>query len=125
MATPTKASIGTEFLTLCASGEVRTAYDRYVGESFQHHNAYFPGDRNSLLEAMEQSAQSEPNKAFTVKQTIESSDRVAVLSHLRRDNAKSEYAVVHILRFAKGKIVEMWDIAQEIPRDSPNQLGMF
>ncbi|KQX98001.1 polyketide cyclase [Rhodanobacter sp. Root480] len=120
-----KADIATEFLSLCASGKVREAYDRHVAENFRHHNAYFPGDRDALLTAMEQSAQSEPNKSFTVRQTIESADRVAVMSHLRRAQVDMEYAVVHILRFEQGRIVEMWDVAQEIPRDSPNQLGMF
>ena len=120
-----KADIATEFLSLCASGKVREAYDRHVAENFRHHNAYFPGDRDALLTAMEQSAQSEPNKSFTVRQTIESADRVAVMSHLRRAQADLEYAVVHMLRFEDGKIVEMWDVGQEIPRDSPNKLGMF
>jgi hypothetical protein len=32
---------------------------------------------------------------------------------------------VHILRFERGRIVEMWDLGQEIPEDSPNALGMF
>jgi hypothetical protein len=32
---------------------------------------------------------------------------------------------VHILRFENSRIAEMWDIAQEIPPDSPNALGMF
>ena len=120
-----KADIATEFLSLCASGKVREAYDRHVAENFRHHNAYFPGDRDALLTAMEQSAQSEPNKSYTVRQTIESADRVAVMSHLRRAQVDLEYAVVHILRFEQGRIAEMWDVAQEIPRDSPNQLGMF
>lgn len=125
MALPSKTDIAVEFLSLCASGRVREAYDRHVAENFRHHNAYFPGDRDSLLTAMEQSAQSEPNKSFTVRQTMESADRVATLSHLRRAQVDLEYAVVHILRFEDGKIAEMWDVGQEIPRDSPNRLGMF
>ena len=40
-------------------------------------------------------------------------------------HADLECAVVHILRFEEGKIAEMWDVGQEIPRDCPNQLGMF
>jgi predicted SnoaL-like aldol condensation-catalyzing enzyme len=125
MAVPSKTDIAVEFLSLCASGRVREAYDRHVAENFRHHNAYFPGDRDSLLTAMDQSAQSEPNKSFTVRQTMESADRVATLSHLRRAPVDLEYAVVHILRFEDGKIAEMWDVGQEIPRDSPNRLGMF
>lgn len=119
------SEIATEFLAMAAAGDVREAYERHVAASFIHHNAYFPGDRESLLVAMEQSAASEPNKSFTVKQVVDSADRVAVLSHLERAQTGQGYAVVHILRFEGSKIVEMWDIGQEIPKDSPNALGMF
>jgi predicted SnoaL-like aldol condensation-catalyzing enzyme len=125
MVTQRNSEIATEFLSMAASGKVREAYERHVADAFIHHNAYFPGDRESLLVAMEQSAESEPNKSFTVKQIIDSGDRVAVLSHLQRVQDGQEYAVVHILRFEGSKIVEMWDIGQEIPKDSPNALGMF
>lgn len=119
------ADIATDFLRMCARGEAPEAYDRYVAPDFVHHNAWFPADRESLLRAMQESAAAEPNKSFEVKQVIEGGDRVAVLSHLRRAGADLEYAVVHIARFADGKIVELWDLGQEIPRDSPNALGMF
>ena len=117
--------IATAFLEMCARGDVREAYDRHVSPDFVHHNAWFPGDRASLLQAMEESAATEPNKSFEVKQVIDGGDRVAVLSHLTRAGAGPEYAVVHIARFADGKIVELWDLGQEIPKDSPNALGMF
>ena len=123
MGTQVQATI--EFLSLCASGQVQQAYARFVADEFKHHNAYFPSDRASLLKGMEDSAQTEPNKSFTVRQTIEQGDRVAVLSHLRREEAGLEYAIVHIARFENGKIVELWDLGQQIPADSPNKLGMF
>lgn len=119
------ADIATEFLRMCARGEVRAAYDRFVAADFVHHNAWFPGDRDALLRAMEESAAAEPNKSFEPKQVIDGGDRVAVLSHLRRANVDIEYAVVHIARFEDGKIAELWDLAQEVPKDSPNALGMF
>jgi predicted SnoaL-like aldol condensation-catalyzing enzyme len=121
----TNADAATTFLRMCAAGDVRAAYDRYVAEGFTHHNAWFPGDRESLLKAMEDSAKADPNKSFEVKQVIEGGDRVAVLSHLTRVEAGLEYAVVHIARFKDGKIVELWDLAQEVPKDSPNGNGMF
>lgn len=117
--------IATTFLQMCARGEVREAYARHVAEDFVHHNAWFPGDRESLLLAMEESAAAEPNKSFEVKQIIDGGDRIAVLSHLVRADADMEYAVVHIARLAGGLIVELWDLGQEIPKDSPNALGMF
>ncbi|WP_346837895.1 nuclear transport factor 2 family protein [Microbulbifer sp. SAOS-129_SWC] len=125
MAETGNAELATKFLSMVAAGNVREAYDRYVAKHFQHHNAYFPSDRESLLLAMEQSAEAEPNKSFTIKQVIDSGVRVAVYSHLKRAAVPVEYAVVHILRFECGQIVEMWDLGQEIPTDSPNDLGMF
>ena len=119
------ADIATTFLRMCARGEVRDAYDRYVSQDFVHHNAWFAGDRESLLRAMEESAAKEPNKSFEVRQVIDGGDKVAVLSHLKRADANLEYAVVHIARIVDGKIVELWDLGQEIPKDSPNELGMF
>ena len=121
----TNAEIATSFLRMCSRGEVREAYDRYVAAGFVHHNAWFPGDRESLLLAMEQSAAAEPNKSFEPKQVVDGGDRVAVLSHLKRADGGLEYAVVHIARIEGGKIVELWDLGQEIPKDSPNALGMF
>jgi predicted SnoaL-like aldol condensation-catalyzing enzyme len=32
---------------------------------------------------------------------------------------------MHILRLKDNKIVEMWDFAQEVPKDMPNENGMF
>lgn len=119
------ADIAIGFLRMCARGEVRVAYERHVAAGFVHHNAWFPGDRESLLLAMEKSAAAEPNKAFEPKQVVDGGDRVAVLSRVARAEAGVEIAVVHILRFEGGKIVEMWDVGQEIPADSPNALGMF
>ena len=119
------ADIATDFLRMCARGDVREAYELHVAPGCVHHNPWFAGDRESLLRAMEESAAAEPNKSFEPRQVIDGGDRVAVLSQLVRADAATEYAVVHIARFEGGKIVELWDLAQEIPKDSPNARGMF
>lgn len=119
------AELATTFLRMCARGEVRAAFERFVAPDFVHHNAWFPPDRQSLLQAMEDSAAAEPNKSFEPRQVVDGGDRVAVLSHLRRADGRTEYAVVHIVRVEGGRIAELWDLGQEIPADSPNALGMF
>lgn len=48
-----KKDIATSFLIQVSSGDVRKAYKQYVHLQFRHHNAYFKGDRESLLQAME------------------------------------------------------------------------
>jgi predicted SnoaL-like aldol condensation-catalyzing enzyme len=120
----THAEAATGFLRMAAQGEVQAAYDQFVGDHFRHHNPYFPGDRQSLLLAMQQSAEHEPNNSFDVQRIVASGDHVVVHSRLTRQDG-SEYAVVHICRFEHGKIAELWDLAQAVPEDSPNELGMF
>lgn len=115
-----------EYLGMAAAGDVLAAYARHVAPGFTHHNPHFAQDRQSLLDAMAQSSATDPNKSFEVIQAIEDADTVAVHSRLTRASADVRYAVVHILKFdGDGKIVEMWDVVQEVPTDSPNALGMF
>lgn len=50
---------------------------------------------------------------------------VAVHSNIVMKPGEPGVAVVHIFRFEEGRIVEMWDIGQAIPVDSPNRMGAF
>ncbi len=124
---PSHREIAMIFLRLAASGNVREAYAKYVDPTFHHHNAYFPGDRESLLRAMEENTKSNPNKTFEVKMSLEDGSLVACYSRVQQKTPEGErgIAVVHILRFKDDKIVEMWDVGQVIPPDSPNKNGMF
>lgn len=111
---------------MAASGDVRRAYERFVSPGFIHHNAYFKGDRESLLRAMEQAHQSNPNKSLAVKRVLEDAEYVMTHSLVSRARAgQASIAVVHIFRIEGGKIVELWDIGQEVPKDSPNENGPF
>jgi len=113
------------FLRLVGAGKIRDAYDRHVGANFRHHNAFFHGDRESLMKAMEENAAKNPNKLVDVKRTLEDGDYVAVHTHIRQNAQDHGGAAVHIYRFENDRIAELWDIAQPIPPDSPNEHGMF
>ena len=125
MTAKTNKEIAIEFLSLCASGNVQMAFERHTGPHFKHHNPHFKSDRDSLIKAMQESDKDEPNKAFNVNQAIADGDTVAVFSELLRAEADIAYAVVHIAKFENGKIIELWDVVQEVPKDSANELGMF
>jgi len=113
------------FLQQVASGEVREAYRRYIGTDFRHHNPYFRGDADSLMLAMEENAAKNPQKIFEVKRVIEEGDLVAVHSHVKQKPEDLGGAVVHIFRFHNELIVELWDVGQPIPENSPNENGVF
>lgn len=113
------------FLQLAASQEVREAYDRYTGPDFRHHNPFFRGDADSLMLAMEENAIKNPQKVLEVKRVIEDGDIVAVHSHVKQNQDDIGVAVVHIFRFHNDLIVELWDVGQPIPENSPNENGVF
>ncbi len=113
------------FLRLAASGKVREAYREYADPGFRHHNPYFRGDADSLMLGMEENAAKFPEKVFQVQRALVDEDLVAVHSRMRVGPDGPEMAVVHIFRFDAGRIVELWDIGQAVPGDSPNANGMF
>ncbi|HYK74294.1 MAG TPA: nuclear transport factor 2 family protein [Pseudoneobacillus sp.] len=113
------------FLKLVASGRVREAYQKFIGPDFRHHNAYFKGDAQSLMIAMEENATQNPDKTFEIKRSIEDGEFVWVHSHVKQNQDDPGAALVHIFLFHNGLIVEAWDIGMAIPENSPNENGIF
>ncbi|WP_026695493.1 nuclear transport factor 2 family protein [Peribacillus kribbensis] len=113
------------FLQMAASGDVRDAYRTYTSPDFIHHNPFFTGDADSLILAMEENAAKNPHKVFEVKHAIEEGDMVAVHSHVKQNLDDRGAAVVHLFRFQNDVIVELWDVGQPIPENSPNENGVF
>lgn len=119
-----RKAIAIEFLEQAASGKVAEAYDQYVHPEFRHHSPWFKGDRQSLMEAMQEASETSPNEIFAVKRALEDGDLVAVHSHVRQASG-ADIAVVHILRFEGEQIVELWDVGLVLPDDSPNENDAF
>jgi predicted SnoaL-like aldol condensation-catalyzing enzyme len=117
--------IAESFMQLCARGHVRHAYQKYVATTFRHHNPNFAGDADSLMTAMEEDAKKHPDKQVEVRLSLEDGDYVAVHSHVRQDPDDRGGAVVHIFRFESSRIVELWDVGQDVPKSSKNDNGMF
>jgi len=121
----TRKEVAKAFLRLAATGKVRDAYERFVGPGFRHHNPYFRGDADSLRAGMEEAAGKFPHTAIEFQRALEEGTLVAVHSKVRHEPAGRDIAAVHLFRFKGTKIVELWDVAVEAPRESPNEHGMF
>lgn len=120
-----KKDFARKFLLLCAKGDSREAFQKYVSPEFKHHNAWFKGDAQTLMLAMEDAAKTHPNKIFEIKNIIAEGDFVAIHSWIRQTPDERGAVVMHICRFENDKIVELWDFGQAIQEDSPNENGMF
>jgi predicted SnoaL-like aldol condensation-catalyzing enzyme len=114
-----------DFLKLVAAGKVREAYQRHVGAGFRHHNPFFRGDADSLRAGMEENAARNPDKVLEVQFALQEGDRAVVFSRIRQRPDDDGAAVVHVFRFEGGKVAELWDVGQAVPKESVNENGMF
>ncbi len=121
----TKKQIALDFIHLCAAGTAHVAFPRYAAPHFKHHNAWFPGDATTLMEAMDESARQNPDKVFDVQRVLEDGDLVAIHSRVRQNPGDPDYVVMHLFRFEGDLIAELWDFGQEVPKDCINENGMF
>ena len=117
--------IALAFLQKLVDGRISEAYVKYASPEMRHHNPYSRGDARSLEQGMLENHEQFPNKSIAFKHVFEDGDLVAVHSHVRLDPDSPGIAAVHILRFSGDKVVEMWDVAQQIPVDMQNENGMF
>lgn len=113
------------FLEMASTGKVDEAYSKLVGDGFKHHNPYFEGPAEALYTAMKENAIQNPRKAIDVKRVIAEGEFVVVHFLVKHKPDELGAAVKQIFRFENGKIVEMWDLGQPVPAESPNQHGMF
>ncbi len=125
MSTRPHKDIAIDFLKQASSGNVKAAYRLYIGANFRHHNPYFQGDADTLMEAMEENAVANPHKAIDIQHAIEEGDLVVVHARVRLKPGDLGVATFHLFRFEGDRIVEMWDVGQAVPADSPNGNGMF
>ena len=120
----TRKQIAVEFLKMASAGKVREAFEAHVHPDFFHHNAYFKGDRESLLAEMEKNIKEYPSKSYEALRSIEDGDLVMVHSKVAGAFDK-DWSVIHIFRFEGDKIIESWEASQENIRDSPNANGIY
>jgi len=123
--TDNNKDVAITFLKMASGGKVREAYSKFVRAAFRHHNPYFEGTAEALMLAMEENARQNPRKSVEVKRALAEGELVAVHFHVRQNPDDLGVAAMHIFRFEEGRIIELWDLGQPVPEESPNQYGMF
>jgi len=116
--------IATTFLQMASSGKVTEAYEKFVHTDFIHHNAYYKGDRETLMKGMEENAKQFPDKTYKTLRALEDGNLVAVHGKVVLAPDKI-FSVIHVFRFEGDKIREEWEASQQLLNDSPNENGIF
>ena len=110
--------------------EVEQAFKLYVGPYYRQHNPHVPDGIDGAVSALSHlTREVYPELRQDVKRTVAQGDLVAVHSrytHSAADRAGSGgQAVVDLFRLEHGKIVEHWDVVEDVPGESANDNSMF
>jgi predicted SnoaL-like aldol condensation-catalyzing enzyme len=111
---------------------LRAAFDKYVAADLVEHDPYFGDGRESVFKYIEQRHTAHPNEYLPIAQWKTTVDYVALdgdmlITKMHVFSRKNDLGRVFadFWRFKDGKIVEHWDIIQEVPADKANPRDMW
>lgn len=101
------------------------AIERYAGDVYIQHNPHVTDGKQGFVDYFLRMAAEYPGKRVEVKRAFAEGDHVILHCHQIWPEGL-EYAGIDIFRLdAAGKIVEHWDVLQEIPDHSMNDNSLF
>lgn len=101
------------------------AFELYVGDEYIQHNPRIRDGVSGAVDFLSNFLNALPNVRTDIRRTISEGNFVVVHQHLTWDGSESGLAAIDIFRFVNGKIIEHWDVIQEIPKVSLNSNSMF
>jgi predicted SnoaL-like aldol condensation-catalyzing enzyme len=101
------------------------AASRYLGPQYKQHNPTAQDGAEGLKAFIEFLKTRFPNQKGEIKRVMAEGDLVALHVHSTRGDNTPGRAIVDIFRVQNGKVVEHWDVIQDIPEKPANNNGMF
>jgi predicted SnoaL-like aldol condensation-catalyzing enzyme len=101
------------------------AVRRYVGPYYGQHNPMAGDGPEPFIGFVKWITTQHPQLRIDFKRFIAEGDLVAVHSHMIPAPGARGTAVMDIFRLENGKVVEHWDVLQEVPEKAQNQNTMF
>jgi predicted SnoaL-like aldol condensation-catalyzing enzyme len=98
---------------------------KFMGPRYTQHNpmaADGPGGLQAYLRFLRATY---PNSRSEIKRVFADGDYVILHVHAIREPGTRGSAIVDIFKLENGRIVEHWDVIQEIPEKAANANGMF
>jgi len=113
----------TEFYQELFGNKNPDAINKYIGDKYIQHNPGLPDGKEALLQAVKVWFKDAPKEKVDFQHVAADGDLVWL--HVRSKSGPKVRAIVDIFRIENGKIVEHWDVIQEIPEKSANDHPMF
>jgi predicted SnoaL-like aldol condensation-catalyzing enzyme len=115
-----------EFLdTAFNLGEPETAVSEHLGGKFVQHNPQVADGAEAFIGFVHSMRSQFPEMHLEIKRVITQGHMVVTHSHMTLTPGESGLALADFFRFEDGKVMEHWDVIQNIPDTSANSNGMF
>ena len=101
------------------------AVARYVGPYYRQHHPEAGDGAGPFIEFAKGFGQAFPALRFDFKRFVAEGDLVAVHLHIIPQPGARGTAVMDIFRLENGKIVEHWDVLQDVPEKAANDNTVF
>ena len=101
------------------------AASKFMGDRYVQHNPLITDGPEGFKGFVGGLAESLPQLRFSIKRIFAEGDYVIVHVHGVRRPGDPGSAIIDIFKLEDGKIVEHWDVIQEVPEGTANSNGMF
>ena len=98
---------------------------KFFGPRYVQHNPTAPDGIEGFKAFLGFLREKFPDSRSEIKRVFADSDYVILHVHSVREKGARGRAIVDIFKLENGKIVEHWDVAQDIPEKAANTNGMF
>ena len=98
---------------------------KFFGPRYTRHNPTAPDGPDGFRSFLSFLREKFPDSHSEIKRVFAVGDYVILHVHSVREKGSRGRAIVDIFKLEDGKIVEHWDVAQDIPEKAANTNGMF
>jgi predicted SnoaL-like aldol condensation-catalyzing enzyme len=118
--------IAVAFLTMIFNDhKVEEAFKLYAVPEYKQHNPFAASGAQAAINFLGPYLKANPEARTDIKRVIAEGDLVAIHNNPKQNAKDRGRAVVDIFRLENGKVVEHWDVVQDVPEKSANNNTMF
>jgi predicted SnoaL-like aldol condensation-catalyzing enzyme len=103
----------------------KTLVDEFIAEDYLQHSSLAEPGREALKHWLDFVRKETPQATQKIYRILTQDDYVTTHQHVIRWPGDTGFAVMDIFRIEDGKVVEHWDVVQEIAQTPVNPNSMF
>jgi predicted SnoaL-like aldol condensation-catalyzing enzyme len=121
----TNKRVVVDYYQTAFDGDPEKAVADHFGDRYVQHNPDAADGPEAFVGFVHWLRSENPHLRLEIKRVIAEGDLVATHSHLILEPGQPGRALADFVRLENGKVVEHWDVIQEVPEKSANANGMF